>query len=71
MTPSKLFDIEEQAYEYEPPSSYEMRIDAGDYDWRPDDTQSDSIDIPMLPFQIEAMNDTTSKVLGIVAGYGA
>ncbi len=28
------------------------------------------VDMPMLPYQIELMNDTTSKIVGMVAGYG-
>ncbi len=62
--------IDDSSDQYVPPTSFELNIEANDYTWEPKSDTSNNLDIPMLPFQIAAMNDTTSKILGIVAGYG-
>ncbi len=72
--PSELFHIDfEDVYhadEFEPSSSFELNIEENDYTWEPDEKTEDTLDLGMLPHQLAAMEDTTSKVLGVVTGYG-
>ncbi len=64
----------DEEYDYTPdlfhvPSSFELNVEEGDYTWKPEEND-DEFELMMLPHQLEAMEDTHSKVLGIVTGYG-
>lgn len=53
------------------PSSLDMYIDDADYVFIPPEDEEDELELGLLPHQIELMEDTTSRVLGLVSGYGA
>ncbi len=57
---------------YSPTTSFEWNVETSDYEWDPaTEESSNSLSLALLPHQLALMNDTTSKVIGVVSGFGA
>lgn len=52
-------------------SNLELRLDNNVYIFDPDDHTTSVLELPLLPHQIDLMEDTYSKVVGLISGYGA
>jgi len=53
-------------------SNLELRLSTDAYVFDPEDEEEDTVlDLALLPHQIALMEDTHSKVIGLISGYGA
>jgi len=53
-------------------SNLELRLSTDSYIFDPEEEdQEDILDLALLPHQIDLMEDTHSKVIGLISGYGA